>query len=59
MYAAPVHQEHFVAENFKDDKTLKPGAHPSLFDGGKKKVILRPSAASAAAKTPAPRGREY
>ena len=35
-----------MPENFTEDKRLKPGAHPSLFDGGKKKVILRPSPAA-------------
>ena len=45
------HQEHFVPENFNSDGTLKAGSHPSLFEGGKKKVILKPSATSSS--TPA------
>ncbi|XP_037082065.1 uncharacterized protein LOC119104009 [Pollicipes pollicipes] len=48
-------KEHFVPENFNADKTLKAGSHPSLFDNGKKKVILRPSTAAAAAQTPKPK----
>ena len=35
-----------MPENFNSDKTLKAGSHPSLFEGGKKKVILKPSASS-------------
>ncbi|XP_043194346.1 uncharacterized protein LOC122366303 [Amphibalanus amphitrite] len=48
-------KEHFMADNFTEDKKLKPGSHPSLFDGGKKKVILRPSPAVPPTPKPKPK----
>lgn len=41
---------HFQPDSFASDGTLVHKAHPSLFDGGKKKVILRPSANAPKAK---------